>query len=439
MSRWAALALQMLLACGEAGLGWYVLFCVLPGKEKQNPEDRKLIAGSLVLLGALLSGNRMRMFFSPLVFLAAAGIHFVCGAVVKRGHLLMTASVIFSWYSVQALLDFVLAFASMPLLGEAFLEKVFTGEGLFWQAGIYLVSRLVLALPVLILGKKWRGKIPEEEYRLVLAGTAAALVILLWQYYQRMVAFMLGQDNLAGGGMSLSILASLVVLSIIIILFLNNRVTRSENQYLAMQEDLMMQKYQRLEEEIEKNRCMVHDMRHDVTALREYAASGDYEGLRQYLDSMSQALASRKRTVWTQNTLWDLVLQQKKEEAERAGIAVTVQAELIPAFPFSQREGCALFGNLLDNAMEACGKIEGEEKWIRVRIEKKNQMLFLEVGNSIGERPKEKNGKLPTTKKGGLHGYGMKSVRRIVEKYGGVLSWEAGKDSFAVFMSFFES
>ena len=98
-----------------------------------------------------------------------------------------------------------------------------------------------------------------------------------------------------------------------------------------------------------------------------------------------------------------------------------------------------IFSNLLDNAIEACGKMERKRKWITVDIHMKNAMTVIKVENSAFECPKRVNGEFVSTKiKREIHGYGIKSVQSIVEKYGGTGEWKYAEGVFSVCICFFE-
>src|SRR5699024_8120442 len=112
-----------------------------------------------------------------------------------------------------------------------------------------------------------------------------------------------------------------------------------------------------------------------------------------------------------------------------------------------------LFGNLLDNALESCERVIEEEKtekestineqkaqlWIQVKIEQKKQLLFIEIANSADQSPERKERKLLTRKKdSSLHGYGLKSVERIVEEHDGVIFYDAEDRVFTVKVTFFD-
>lgn len=88
--------------------------------------------------------------------------------------------------------------------------------------------------------------------------------------------------------------------------------------------------------------------------------------------------------------------------------------------------------------MEACERID-EEKKIRVKLEKQKNLFFAEIANTMKEIP-EKAGKRFLTSKADKenHGYGLKSVQRIVDEYEGVISYETKENEFVVTLSFFD-
>ena len=81
----------------------------------------------------------------------------------------------------------------------------------------------------------------------------------------------------------------------------------------------------------------------------------------------------------------------------------------------------ALFGNMLDNAIESvCRQKNQEKRLIGLYVTREKQFLRIRTENYCEEKLEFRNG-LPVTTKADkhLHGYGMKSIRTIVEKYGG--------------------
>lgn len=90
----------------------------------------------------------------------------------------------------------------------------------------------------------------------------------------------------------------------------------------------------------------------------------------------------------------------------------------------------------MDNALEACEQIEGKERWIRIKIKKKNQLIYIEIANAIAKKPGQNgSGFISTKKENGLHGYGMRNIRDIVEKYEGIFQYEIRDESLMVMIS----
>ena len=97
--------------------------------------------------------------------------------------------------------------------------------------------------------------------------------------------------------------------------------------------------------------------------------------------------------------------------------------------PFTDREIISLFGNLLDNAIEACERITDKNTWIHIKMKKKNQLLYFEIKNTTETTVQQVPGKFITTKTDGtLHGYGIKNIMDVVEKYHGIFQSQMVED-----------
>lgn len=89
---------------------------------------------------------------------------------------------------------------------------------------------------------------------------------------------------------------------------------------------------------------------------------------------------------------------------------------------------------------EACERIKSTEKWVTIRINRRYCLLYIEIENSIEEHPKEKNHRLISCKsEKEVHGYGLKNVRQIVDRYDGTYSYQIKENSFLTCVSFFSN
>ena len=140
---------------------------------------------------------------------------------------------------------------------------------------------------------------------------------------------------------------------------------------------------------------------------------------------------------WTGIETLDILLDYKVREAQRKRIYIDIQADQLD-LKLSEQEITALFGNALNNAIEGCEKLPEGRRWIRVVMRRKNEMSFINISNTFEGQPVVKNEQLfssKTDKK--AHGWGLESMRLIVQKYDGTLMVDYDDQEFNVCISFY--
>lgn len=188
--------------------------------------------------------------------------------------------------------------------------------------------------------------------------------------------------------------------------------------------------YQSLKREQQQVRTLRHDMRNHLAALSGLLERNDAKRAQEYLQSLSQsaALSSVKR--FCENETVNAVLASKAVDIERAGLTADLGVSLPEHLPVSDPDLCALFGNALDNAIEAAK--EAQDKRITVRARTDKGLLMLRVTNAYaGERQQLQKGLFSTTKADkASHGFGLAGMREIAARHGGTLEAEADKNRF---------
>ena len=213
-----------------------------------------------------------------------------------------------------------------------------------------------------------------------------------------------------------------------------------ENQMIEFQNTMMENNYANLKEALEENRRINHDMKNHLLLLKEYEKRQDWKELRSYLDKITPEYESVKFYPWTTCQPLDLLLNLKMHMAEKKKIVWKITACSLEKFVLEENEICILFGNLLDNALEASEKVEKGEKWIKTEIQNPGNMLFINIANSMEKQPvREGKRRISQKENQKFHGYGLISVERIVEKYEGTIRYLVTKDRFEVQVSFFMS
>lgn len=131
----------------------------------------------------------------------------------------------------------------------------------------------------------------------------------------------------------------------------------------------------------------------------------------------------------------DLLLDYKCHKMEKEGIHFSADIE-VDSLPesVSGEDYMIIWGNLLDNAIEASQKCEAEEREIHLEIKSVNEMFLLKIWNTCLERPRKmKRNWLMTTKEDTIyHGWGMANVKQIVESAGGEIDYTCEGNWFQV-------
>ena len=205
-----------------------------------------------------------------------------------------------------------------------------------------------------------------------------------------------------------------------------------DEQLLQVKVKALEEKYQ----EMLKSRKVVHDMKNHMLALKKYSQEQDWIGLDNYLNELSEDILDYNYQIWTGNRMLDMILNEKSKEAKDKKIDMQINTEVFTTLPFTDREIISLFGNLLDNAIEACERITDKNTWIHIKMKKKNQLLYFEIKNTTETTVQQVPGKFITTKTDGtLHGYGIKNIMDVVEKYHGIFQSQMVEDYFVVMIS----
>ncbi len=172
-----------------------------------------------------------------------------------------------------------------------------------------------------------------------------------------------------------------------------------------------------------------HDYRNHINNMKIQLSQGNYDGLDSYLSSLADDLNTVDTVIKTGNVMADAILNSKLNVAEKMNIQLNVKANVPEALPMSDVELCSVLGNMLDNAVEACGTLPEEDRFMRIYIGKLKEQLYISVQNSAGKVRKEKGSYLST--KEGEHGYGLFRIDRVAKKYGGYVNRQNEEGIFA--------
>ena len=203
-----------------------------------------------------------------------------------------------------------------------------------------------------------------------------------------------------------------------------------DKRLAAYQRELIETHYQEVENMYRQTRGWRHDYRNHIQTMKAYAANGDLEAIKKYLDMLDVDLNTVDTVVKTGNPMADAILNSKISLAKARNIPVRVDAHIPVKLKTSELDLCCIIGNLFDNAIEASMKLPEEERFIRVYMDMKGTQLYISFTNFAAGGKLSKVGKGFRTSKGEGHGFGLVRIDAIVERLEGYLSRNSEEGAF---------
>lgn len=217
------------------------------------------------------------------------------------------------------------------------------------------------------------------------------------------------------------ILLILFLLVIIVCLLYRTMDKAYERQIAAYQNKLLKNQVDEVHNMYLTMRGWRHDYHNHMQSVKAYLAMDSLDEARAYLDRLEQDLDDIDLLFHTGNINADAILNSKISLAIRKGIQVDYKATVPKELAVSDIDLCVVIGNLIDNAVEACEKVEPQHQFIRLYIGILRRQLYISVSNATGEVVRKLDEEYITTKRGN-HGHGLKRINNIVDKYGGYIN-----------------
>lgn len=189
--------------------------------------------------------------------------------------------------------------------------------------------------------------------------------------------------------------------------------------------------YEALEQQFEIRR-LKHDLANHLQILRALPE----EERNNYIDGMIENPAFSKVLTYCGDSTVNAVLTAKESRMRQNRIRFYVKLEIGQELWMERADTCALFANALDNAVEACEKLPEGQREISLEARQGKGLLAMKVENSCPGTENAEQDSLPkTTKKDAAnHGFGLRSIREVVKKYGGHMEIGQSAGRFTLFL-----
>lgn len=206
---------------------------------------------------------------------------------------------------------------------------------------------------------------------------------------------------------------------------LEKKLADMQHDYEKQQD--MAEEIRRIQEQI---RALKHDMKNHTLVMLSYLEENRVEEAKAYAGELLDKLNKMYTYVNVGNSLLNYIINNKLSAAKEQGIEIKAEIENLAFDYMDSVDFSALLNNLLDNAIH--GALESKSPKLEVQISAKKGFDIITVKNSIDESVLERNPEFVSTKDEPGHGYGMKQIRNIVEKYNGDIDIYEKENQFIV-------
>lgn len=206
-----------------------------------------------------------------------------------------------------------------------------------------------------------------------------------------------------------------------VVLALNNTIFKYFLDFIVLIEDnykIQKNHYSKQKEQLLKLKYFKHDYNNIMISLKYLIKINDMTSIKNMLNIMDTEITSIQKlyTLDSNNYIIESIIHHKENDILSNNIDFSAKVYIPDEFILSDFELCRIFGNLLDNSIEACNNItSNNHKYIRIQSSMSKNWFSLIVENSFSKAIKSKNSELITNKSNyNDHGNGIKIVNKII-------------------------
>ena len=204
-----------------------------------------------------------------------------------------------------------------------------------------------------------------------------------------------------------------------------------ENALLESQLDAQLAHYGDLTAQYEQIRAMRHDIAHHLNTIHALLQAGNLQAASEYSEQLLPAQTYSSRLGSCRNPVVDAFLYTRTQEAGLRGVPVRADVSLPVELPVSNTDLIVAFGNLLDNALEACSGIPDAQITLRAHMDK--GYLVIQESNPV--RARQPQGKKPRRIPELERGVGFRVLGSLAKKYDGSFRHTCENDTYTVTLS----
>jgi len=324
----------------------------------------------------------------------------------------------------------VLVFAVCEAAGVALLDFI------FWKMQIYPLApeaesflNMTFSMFVLLfMYYTFISPIWGRNEKVIFTRTQYVLHFMIAIYsFMNMVVIGVSFGKIKGEGMSSILLINMGFIICADMYFLyfirfmeDNYQLKIKLELLEQQATLQYKYYLQQEKKYQESYSILHDVDKHIAVIEGLYHGDDKEGTINYIKEMNTILKPLLPQQLTNNGIRNILLNDKIQNTEKLHIDLKYEIGNVDLSFMNPMDITTIFGNLLDNAIEACAQVNASP-WIRLKISPYYEMIAIKVENTSNNISKWNEG-MPVSQKGANHGIGLSNVERAVEKYDGSMN-----------------
>ena len=381
-----------------------------------------LLAGVFLLLALITQLNNEYIIRSMgiIVSIFLFSLLFLSGKWQKKLFLSL------AFYALLCCVDYFSYITLESILGNTLLDNNVI------QVMFVLLCKTILFVVILGIEHFWnRGRVvqmAEPAWILMICFPVLSMMIMIV-----MLLSFIGRNNSTG---FLIVSFGIMVMNVVMFEWLKyvSEKDRRWNQIRLLQErnEEKIQLYHEMSLSYEEQKRILHDYHNQIGCMQGLLKKQQYKEAEAYAEKLADSFPDQMQNVDVNHPILNVVLNQKYRLAKREDISFLFYANDLSDLWLEEQDAVSLLSNLLDNAIEACGKLESERK-IWVKLVREKRQFVLSIRNTVSEPVDIQDDAIPTSKEDKRrHGIGLKNVRMILDKYQGMgmMRYEEGCFSY---------
>ncbi len=232
-----------------------------------------------------------------------------------------------------------------------------------------------------------------------------------------------------------AVITAYVLINIGEILFLiKHELSNKDLKYkLALYERQAQSNYEYYAKQIESNKTamtVIHDIRKHIRVMEELKQLNTSAKMQSYTDSFEEMISPLLVRQYCNNPILNIIINDKIDYCEKNGIRFEADIQEVLIDYMKPIDITTVFGNILDNAIEASEK--AEDKRITLQIHPFNEFIYIQLSNSFSGRIQWSAKGKPLTGKGEKHGIGLENVEKVLKDYNGSMQFSVSEQTFTV-------